>query len=652
MKHLFRILLLVSISLLIWWKFSVNVPFLWDDDGIIKSNPYIGSLKSVKYLFDKNYFIIFNELSYRPVVTLSHILDNAFIVKNSSLNHLTNLIFHILNAVLVYLILVRLFGEKKLFPVVCAVFFAVNPLHIETLGIAAFRDDILMTFFFLLAFLYFLKFHVKPRFGYSLLVGIFLILSLFSKETALIFLPVAFFSDILIFSSQEKKNYIGKFAIYMMIAIVGVIFLTVRFWFMMNPEESISGYTYFVSRIPVYYRPVIALATAFRLCLLPVNLIFDYNNRNTLTMLASQGIIIILFISLFWKAFLHDKIMKFGLLLALLPLIPILGLYPIENFFANRYVYLPLFGFSIIIVRGCFLLIHNYHELVTVLVTLILSISLFSLAGKSYFSSDEVFAQKLVNDSSYNYKALNYLGTISQQNRDLETAQLYYEESVAVNPNYYEGCYNLSSIHLINKEFEQAHKYAVRLTRMNSYRSDGYRLLGDIMLAQNNDEGAVQYYSRAIEKNRFDLDARNNLGTLLEAKGLLDEAGRMYSSVLELSPNFDVAWSNLGNIAIKRMDYQAAVRDYHEALKINPANAVSWYNLGNAYYNLKNYKEAKECYTRSLELNPSSPEAMYNLAVLYMQTGDRSSAIAILKKYVAANPQDTEAKKQLEALQK
>jgi len=652
MKHLNGVLLVLSITLLIWWNFTEGIPFLWDDKGVIDTNPYIGGFDSLKYLFDKNYFLVFHELSYRPVVTLTHILDNALVVKNPAVNHFTNLLFHMFNAMLVYAVLIKLFGGKKPLAPVCAVFFAINPLHLETLGIAAFRDDILMTFFFLLAFLYFLKFHVKPKFIYALAVGIFLILSLFSKETALIFLPAAFLSDILIFHTPVRKNYAGKCAIYMMMAIVCVLYLTVRFRFMMNPEESVSGYTYFVSRIPVLMRPLIALAVAFRICLLPVNLIFDYNSKNTLYMLASQGIIIILFLSVFWKAFLHDRIMKFGLIAAFLPLLPVLGIYPIENFFANRYCYLPLAGFSIIVVRGCLLVIHNYRELVTVITILVLSMSLFSLAGKTYFHSDEAFAQKLIADSSYNYKALNDLGTLSQKNNDIDTALLYYEESLAVNPNYYEGCYNLANAYLEAGKFEDAHKYAGRLIKMNPYRSDAYRLIGDIMLAQNNRQGAVEYYSAAIERYPLDINARNNLGTVLEQQELLDEATRMYTSILEINPRFDLAWSNLGNIAIKRKDYKHAQKAYLEALKINPRNSVTWYNLGNAYFYLKQFSDAEKSYVQSISLNPASYEAMYNLAVLYIQTGNKPAGIRILEKYTNLKPDDVEAKKQLESLRK
>jgi len=389
------------------------------------------------------------------------------------------------------------------------------------------------------------------------------------------------------------------------------------------------------------------LGAGIRIGFLPFNIILDYNNKKLLYFLALQGFGVGMVLLFVCKHLVKDKLFKFGILMVFLPLIPVMNIYPLENFFATRYVYLSCFGFSILLST-----ILNINKKLTALsfVIVTLFLSCVTITGQTYFLSKERFAKKMIADNEESYKALNYLGTINIDKREIDKAQEYYEKALSINPDYLEACYNLASVYIKHGFFDEAEKVVQNIIKLNPYRSDGYRLWGDILLKKSNLEKAIQLYEKALFHNYFDLDARNNLGTVYEQLNNLDKAADLYLVIISINPIMDLAWSNLGNINIKRSEYDLAVQCYLEALQINDANAQTWYNLGNAYFYKRQWSQAEECYTQALLYNPSFHEALYNLSVTQLNSGDRNSAIKTLDRYLEINPDDLSARQQLELL--
>ena len=110
------VLSIIFIILLVYFNSLYN-SFVWDDYAVIVGNNFIKSWKNIPVIFSKNYLVPFvregcfliadlnrgaGEASYRPVVTLSYFFDYSLWKLNPCGYHITSLLLHIANALLVY----------------------------------------------------------------------------------------------------------------------------------------------------------------------------------------------------------------------------------------------------------------------------------------------------------------------------------------------------------------------------------------------------------------------------------------------------------------------------------------------------------------------------------------------------------------------
>ena len=105
--HLLSISFILIIAIAIYSNTLKN-GFVYDDESTIVNNTLIKDFSNISKLFTKEYFISSAEASYRPVVTFTYFLDYAIYGLNPYGFHLTNLILHAINGVLLYIFLTSL----------------------------------------------------------------------------------------------------------------------------------------------------------------------------------------------------------------------------------------------------------------------------------------------------------------------------------------------------------------------------------------------------------------------------------------------------------------------------------------------------------------------------------------------------------------
>jgi len=143
---------------------------------------------------------------YRPLVRLAFFIDYSIYHLNPTGFHITNLLFHIANTIMVFYFTRNLSGSETGGGVAASIF-AVQPLHTEAVSWISGRSDLIFSFFYLLAFLSFLRCisgKGTKRF-YLALSSFFFILSLLSKEAA-ITLPAILFLAEYFFKRRESGN--------------------------------------------------------------------------------------------------------------------------------------------------------------------------------------------------------------------------------------------------------------------------------------------------------------------------------------------------------------------------------------------------------------------------------------------------------------
>ena len=180
---------------------SLNNSFIFDDKALIVNNPFIKSQKLPVEIFKKDIFehwvgkASFG-LMYRPMQVLSYWFDYKIWGLNTVGFHLTNIILHLLNGILIYLILLKLFSDFRI-AAIASFLFIVHPLHVPVVSYISGRADLLSLLFILLSVFLFLK----DLYALSVVSGIF---ALFSRENSL----VLFLLIVLIIVFQKaNKNY-------------------------------------------------------------------------------------------------------------------------------------------------------------------------------------------------------------------------------------------------------------------------------------------------------------------------------------------------------------------------------------------------------------------------------------------------------------
>ena len=115
----------------------------------------------------------FYEANWHPLTWLSLMLDATLGGVSARIFHLTNLLLHAGNAVLLFLVLLRMTGRPWRSGFVAA-FFAIHPLHVESVAWVTERKDVLSTLFWLLTMLAYAAYAERPtRRRYAWVVAAF-----------------------------------------------------------------------------------------------------------------------------------------------------------------------------------------------------------------------------------------------------------------------------------------------------------------------------------------------------------------------------------------------------------------------------------------------------------------------------------------------
>jgi tetratricopeptide (TPR) repeat protein len=173
-------------TLAVFWQVTRFDFITLDDQDYIIHNNHIQSgvtPDGFHWAFSTKYFGLWN-----PLVWLSFMFDYKLYGLNAGGYHLTNLILHILSALLLFWLFNRMTGAvwKSAF---VAAFFALHPLHVESVAWIAERKDVLSAFFWILTLCFYVYYTEKPVIKRYLLVLFCFVLALMSKPMV-VTLPV------------------------------------------------------------------------------------------------------------------------------------------------------------------------------------------------------------------------------------------------------------------------------------------------------------------------------------------------------------------------------------------------------------------------------------------------------------------------------
>ncbi|WP_372519768.1 hypothetical protein [Candidatus Ruminimicrobiellum ovillum] len=356
----------------------LNAGYAFTDDWVMLKS-YSGALKelSCKYIY-QNFFYI-NEGLYHPLVTLSYSFEITLFGFVPAIFHFDNILLHVLNIILVFLILFKLSNSFWL-SFLTAALFAIHPTRTEVVCWISARKDLLYAFFYLSSLFFYIKAQYDNKKTYLILSILLFFLSCCSKAMA-ITLPVILMlvDSYLNESIKIKKTY----SIYIIIAIFfSLIALKTHYPQEFATEYFFNLFGHFTNFINAHFNILFYLDKFF----LPIKLycmypyFYDMQTEIPKYILYSPSILYILFYCciLLRK---RTKIFAYGFTFFLVSMLPASGIFITGDFaVADRYTYIPYIGLFFICAK-CIIYIYWLKIKNIKTIVLFLCLSLFLIFG-------------------------------------------------------------------------------------------------------------------------------------------------------------------------------------------------------------------------------------------------------------------------------
>lgn len=513
----------------------------WDDD-LIFGNPLVLNLNgpNIVRLFTSSF-----DGRYYPLALMTHQLEYHFFKFNASLYHLTNVILHLINIVLVFYIL-SLLNINPAVVMFVTFLFAVHPMQVESVAWISGRKDLLAGFFFLLAIYFYLKLkdHGPTKSKYVVLTFISFLLSLFAKPMAIMF-PIVLVTIDAYVGAVKREDFTNKWPFFLVSFIFSYITVAVaQFYFPARfLYTKVDGILFSFYSLILY---AAKLVVPFRLsCLYPLP--GEGGLPYPFLLYLSPFLV-----SLIWfmiKKF-KNKNLKLLFVFFVIMLFPVLHLIRINNsLLYDRFVYIP--SISIYLILG--------H----VLRILFQKIFNKSRIGRIIF---------LVVVLSYLSYVASYAWIRCHVWRDGMTL---WQDVLRKFPH--------SAIAHVN-------------------RGDVYSATGEFDLA-------LFDFSAAIELAPYYALAYYNRAGIYEKFGLSERAIQDYSHALKFDPWDVKSYNNRGNLFSDKGDYSLALEDYNKVLLLDPKNVYALLNRGLVYYKMNNLRKAADDFSAVLRKFPNNDYA-------------------------------------------
>jgi protein O-mannosyl-transferase len=525
-------LLLILGTLAVFWQVQHHDFIELDDRMYVTENSHVQQGLTMRGVIWG--FTTFHAANWHPLTWMSHMLDCELFGLQPGMHHVTSLLLHTANTVLLFFLLRLMTGAIWRSAFVAALF-ALHPIHVESVVWISERKDILGAFFWLLTMWAYTHYVQSQRFGLYFLTLVFFALGLMSKPMLVtlpfVLLLVDYWPLNRFQFGQSHKNS----SLRAVRSLTGGVLLEKIPFFLLSAGSCIltflaqqkAGALRTLDIIPLKIRITNALISYLDYIgkmVWPHNLAIFYPHPGNIPIWHVIGAGLFLASMTFLSAILVRRGPRFsyyavGWLWYLGTLVPVIGLVQVgSQAMADRYTYIPLIGISIIISWGLYDLVRKWKNSYMVL-TISAGVVLLALITCTWFQvglwkNSIILFEHAIKATDNNYKAHNLLGIALERQGRLSDALGHYFQAVGYKPDYAEGYYNIATV----------------------------------LMRQGKLKRSVEYYFSALRIKPEYADAHNNLGVALAKQGKLKEAVYHFHKALRIDPGFSQAQGNLGAV--------------------------------------------------------------------------------------------------------
>lgn len=616
--------LFAAITILVYAN-TLNAPFIFDDFHSIIDNPAIkiANLSPTSLITAATQ----SHAKHRWLPNLSFALNYHAHGAKVLGYHLVNILIHFLTGITAYLLFLttmRLLPKTDAVPkgeiaLLAALLWLVHPLQSNAVTYIVQRMTSMMTLFYLLSLLCYVKGRIEKRaagkrnafFTISLLCGL---LALFSKENA-VMLPLLLLAYEYFFIPADchKKN------IYRIsIATIGLVSLLLGWLFLgSHPVETIlNGYRtrsftlperlLTEPRIIFFYLSLLLLPLPSRL-----NINHDFAVSHALlsppqTIFAIAGLagIVMLIRHLYQR---EQRLLSFALLWFLANLLIESTVIPLELLFEHR-LYLP----SLFLFPAAVTILYNLTTTHRAMARSISAICLLLLALLTW-----------------------------QRNTTWATAESLWIDVVRKSPNLARGHVNLGRAFIAEKRFQEAEQQLRRAMTLEPADSRAYQALAALYYQQQRYQDGLTTARLAMTKRYADLPAIHLLmaNSYLKMKNI-PQALAEINRAMALYPDSSDAYETLGIAYGLAGQPRKAEQAILKAIAIDPHNGHAFLTLGIAYDRQRRFPEAVAAIKTALAKSDADQAKAHNtLGIIYWEMKEYDQSILHAQTALTADPE-------------
>jgi len=452
---------------------------------------------------------------WHPLVWLSFLLDHQLFGLHAGGYHLTNLIFHILSALLLFRLLQRM--TKDIWPsAFVAALFALHPLHVESVAWIAERKDVLSAFFWMLTLCLYVYYTEKPALGRYLPVIFSFFLALLSKPMVvtlplililLDYWPLGRFASkkggLILWQLKEKSLFLVLSAVFSIITVYGQhgasyiknIPLSMR---LANIPVSLAAYlekTFLPHAMTVFY-PFPAQIPAWQVI-----------GASALILLITVAAVVTakrlpyLFTGWFWFA---------------VTIAPVSGIIQSgEQAMADRYHYLPSIGIAVVMAWGISSLVKSGEVKRKILfpagIIFLAVMAVLSWRQCGYWKNSYELWNHALSVTQDNYLAHDSMGQVMAAQGEFKKAVGHFDAAVTIVPDYGNAYYNRGIASIALGRYQPAIDDFTRAIGLDKYNAaNAYDNRGTVFYALGRFREAIEDYNRAISLKPDDTEAYYN----------------------------------------------------------------------------------------------------------------------------------------------
>jgi tetratricopeptide (TPR) repeat protein len=600
-------LLLLAGTLIVYAPAFRNGFVDFDDGGYVFENPRVLSgltMDNARWALTTTHAANWHPLTWWSLQfdsTLSP--PSASGTVNPRIYHATNVALHAGSTVLLFLVFWRMTWSVWRSAFVAA-FFALHPLHVESVAWISERKDVLCGFFWMLTLLAYVYYAERPGIARYLLIVGALALALLAKPMAVTLPFVLLLLDYWPLKRLSVQRVVEKLPLFALSALS-----CVATWYAQHRGGAVADLTRFSLEVRIA-NALLSYVGYITKMLRPVDLSAFYAHPGTglaswqvvgagLLLTAVTGAVIVFrrrwpYLPVGWFWYLGT-------------LVPVIGLVQVgSQAMADRYTYLPLIGLFLLATWGVADIAQRWQlkRFAIPLAGVLLAIaSLYSWAQVCTWQDSIALWKHAIELNPDNPVANKNLGVALFHENKVEEAQHRFEEAVRRFPEAAWAHDNLAGVYMRQQRSAEAIPHLLRALELRPDNPFAHTNLGTIYAEQGKLEEAIHEFAEAARVARPDVPLLLQWAAALEKHGDRDEAIQRFTEALALDPRAPDAQRRLGALLAERGDLNEAMEHYREAQKLATNDPLLCYQVGHLLLQQEQWKQALAYLSQAAELD-------------------------------------------------